>query len=60
MCGARGVQLDVDIGSTQVPVTSNLDAALKRPELYDRLRKSWVDVVCIKQDDLVESSNKPS
>lgn len=42
--------------SQQVPITANLDEALRHLRLSDKTRYIWVDQLCINQSDVVEKA----
>ncbi|KAH7354652.1 heterokaryon incompatibility protein-domain-containing protein [Rhexocercosporidium sp. MPI-PUGE-AT-0058] len=43
---------------TQIPITANLDCALRQLRYADRSRLLWVDAISINQDDLAERSQQ--
>jgi hypothetical protein len=55
--GGASVTKDISINGSSVPVTSNLEIALRhlRIKEYSRL---WVDAICINQDDKIEKSQQ--
>jgi hypothetical protein len=47
-------------GGLYLPITSNLDAALRRHRSKTGARRLWADAACINQADLAEKSNQIS
>ncbi|KAK6063304.1 hypothetical protein SCUP515_12527 [Seiridium cupressi] len=54
------VVVQEELGSKIIPVTRNLDIALRHLRDHDRERVLWVDAICINQGDLAERSSQVS
>ncbi|KAF8858581.1 HET-domain-containing protein [Acephala macrosclerotiorum] len=56
--GEEGGPHSIWCNQLKLPITANLDAALRRLRYPDRARRLWVDAICINQADDAERSHQ--
>ncbi|KAH0565682.1 hypothetical protein GP486_000922 [Trichoglossum hirsutum] len=56
--GAQTLSHNIFLGGRPLPITANLDLALRNSQRAAETKLLWVDAICINQDDLEERSQQ--